>query len=75
MWGRLAACAAVGYRRSVVQDRRLADGHRLQLTKLPHIHLRSDSSRFLMNRLGLHFYVAHPVSLRQMHLKIYRSML
>jgi hypothetical protein len=27
--------------------------NRLQLTKLPHIHLRSDSSLFL-------FYVAHP---------------
>jgi len=68
MWGRLAACAAVGYRRSVVQARavgRLTIGCSLPscptlILPQPRVHLRSDSSRFLMNPFGLHFYVAHP---------------
>ena len=40
MWGRLAACAAVGYRRCPVQTRRAPwvgpIDNRPQLTKLPH---------------------------------------
>jgi len=45
-WGRLAACAAFGYRRCLLQTRRLADcPNRPQLTKLPH-----DRRRPLLSR-------------------------
>src|ERR1039458_4444637 len=57
MWGRLAACAAVGYRRCPVQTRGVPSGSgRLPIGRslpscptrapLPCVHLRSDSSRF-----------------------------
>jgi len=69
MWGRLgarlAACAAVGYRRSVVEGGGPID-NRLQLTKLPHtvvptlVYAYAQlPAAFLMNRFGFHFYVAH----------------
>src|ERR1017187_10191219 len=60
-WGRLAACAAVGYRRDLLQARQP------QLTKLPHNGapcLAYTYARILavlaMNRAGLHFDIAHP---------------
>jgi hypothetical protein len=62
MWGRLAArlaaCAAVGYRRSVVQARavgRLTIGR--SFTKPPYSGV---SSSLRMNRFVFQFYVAYP---------------
>src|ERR1035441_607953 len=69
MWGRLAACAAVGYRRRPVPTRHLGRLTRPQLAKLPHKTPRCLAYTYariqavlLMNRLGVHFCVAHPIN-------------
>ncbi len=73
MWGRLVACAAVGYRRCPAANARgtLWVGpiaNRPQLTKLPHksapclVYAYAQfQAVLLMNRVDVHFHVAHPL--------------
>src|ERR1022692_4798612 len=68
MWGRLAACAAVVYRRSPVQTRQLADyqsaaAYQSCPTTVSPAWRRTYAqiqAVLLMNRVGIHFCVAHP---------------